>query len=74
MHTHLPKISGIFQKVLPLLEPHKARTLRVVVTFTYGSKRGHLLTLTGSREAHLVGPTNSETRSNHMGWSEHKNS
>lgn len=37
-------------------------------------KRGHILNLTSSGEACMVGLTNSGTKSNHRGWSEHKNS
>ena len=37
-----------------------------------GQKRGHILSLTSSGEACLVDRTNSETESNHIGWSEHK--
>ena len=39
-----------------------------------GGERGHTLTLTSSGEASMVGPTNSETESNHIGRSEIKTS
>lgn len=47
----------------------------IIILYTScGWKRGHILDLTSSGEAHMMGPTNYETESNHIEWCKHKNS
>ena len=74
MYLNLNSLFNSSIKVLTNYFPSEKLPTLGEISVILWMKKGHIVHLTSSGEACMGGLTNSETESNHIGRSEHKNS